>query len=492
LRPDELMQWQGARASLKFFTTRFLNLKWPIHYDDWEKLILNHNRLLVQAPRGHGKSLFWSLAYPLWRVIRGKREILIISYSEDQVRRLIRDIRITVESNPYLEALRPSTKEVWGTDQLSFSNGAYISGLGFGTSSRGRHPDDILVDDPLKDMGGMSDEDQERAYFGVITGMAMEDTKLVTVGTPVNFNDLLEKLEKNEAYAQWKKPALNKQGEPLFPYLWGKEALDLKRKEMGSINFAREYLLERIDPATQPFKRQYETLYSEAPSRFSRIVTVCDPAYTEMDGDYTAIVTVGFTGGNHAYVLEAKGIRKENPGAVAAELIKTIESQKPDVVGIEKKKGDALSYSFQEARTRRGLWDFKYVELTHHGKGKDDATRIGGMVARWEARTIHIHPEMKLLRDQIYAFRLDDKSKDHDDLVDALAYTFHPDLVQPNSGKSNVPLDIEAASMEGKPRYQVGQGETWAPREVYQWTNGNTSFARRFANAIDKRVGDAA
>lgn len=483
--------WLLAQASLKYFTVKIMQMRWPSHYADWEKLILENDRLLVQAPRGHGKSLFWSVAYPLWRVIRGKREILLISYSEDQCRRLIREIRNHVEGNEYLAALRPTTKEIWGTDQLSFANGSFISGLGFGTSSRGRHPDDIIVDDPLKDLGGMNDEDQERAYFGVITGMAMEKTKLVTVGTPVNFGDLLEKLEKNPAYAQWKKPALAN-GKALFPDLWSEKALALKRQEMGSINFAREYLLERIDPATQPFKRQYETLYAELPSRWARVVTVCDPAYSEEDGDYTAIVTVGFTGGNHAYVLEAKGIRREHPGAIVAELVKTIRTQRPEVVGIEKKKGQAIEYSFREAITRLNLWDFKYVELQHHGQAKWSDTRIGGMVGRWEARTIHIHPEMKLLRDQIYAYRIDDKSKEHDDLVDALAYSFHPDLVQPNAGRSNVPLDSEAASLEGKPRYQVGQGETWFPRETPQWVSGNQGYGRSWVNAMDQRIGDAA
>jgi hypothetical protein len=485
--------WLLAQTSMKYFTCKILNMKWPIHYGDWEDLILNNDRLLIQAPRGHGKSMFWSIAYPLWRVIRGKREILLISYSEDQCRKLIRDIRQTIESNDYLAPLRPTTKEIWGTDQLSFANGSFISGLGFGTSSRGRHPDDIIVDDPLKDLGGMTDEDQERAYFGVITGMAMEKTKLVTVGTPVNFGDLLEKLETNEAYTKWKKPALQN-GKALFPYLWSEQALALKRKEMGPINFAREYLLQRIDPATQPFKKQFETLYTQMPDgmRWARKVTFCDPAYSNDDGDYTAIVTVGFTHGNQAWVLEAKGIRREDPGEIIKELLQTLVHQKPDVLGIEKRKGQALEYSLREAIARYQLFDFKYVELSHGGQAKFSDNRIGGLVARWESRSIHIHPDMGLLRAQIYAYRVDDKSKEHDDLVDALAYCFHPDLVKPNYGSQSVPMDIDSASMEGKPRYQVGQGDTWKPKEVYQWASTKTEHGSRWASMMDHRIGDAA
>lgn len=429
--------WLLAQASLKYFTAKFLNYKWPIHYQEWSDILDKNDRILFQAPRGHGKSVFFSLAYPLWRVIRGKTEVLLVSYSEDQVRRLIREIRIAVESNVFLSPLRPSTAEVWGTDQLSFANGSFISGLGFGTSSRGRHPDVIVVDDPLKDLGGMTDEDQERAYFGVITGMAMEKTKLVTVGTPVNFGDLLEKLEKNPAYTTWKKPALNEQGEPMFPYLWSANALKLKRQEMGSINFAREYLLERIDPTTQPFKREYTTLTDDIPERgrFMVVNTVCDPAYTEGDGDFTAIVTVGITHGNHGYVLRRDRLQRDQPGDVVNKLFEHVLAYDPDNVGIKRRKGDAISFSFEERRTRENLWDFNYVQLKDT-KSKTDKSRIGGLVPRWEARTIHIPKGMDDLLKEFYEFRLDDSHK-HDDMLDALADCFSPDMAQPNAGKRN-------------------------------------------------------
>src|SRR5258708_6366295 len=154
-------------------------------------------------------------------------------------------------------------------------------------------------------------------------------------------------------------------------------------------------MLQRIDPETAPFKRQYETLYTDIPSRWNRIVTVCDPAYSEGHGDYSAIVTVGFTYGNQAYVLEAKGIRREDPGKIVSELVKTIRTWNPEVVGIEKRKGDAILYSFNEARARENLWNFKYVELQSRGVSKDNRVKmIGGLVPRWEARAVKIHEGM--------------------------------------------------------------------------------------------------
>ncbi len=453
--------WLLAQASLKYFTVKFLKLKWFKYYDDWERMVREDSRDDIQAHRGSGKSIFWGLAVPLWDVIRGPEdgsdpEDILISYSEDQVRRLIRQIRVEVESNDYLEALRPSTKEIWGTDQLSFPNGYMVSGLGFGTSSRGKHPRRLIIDDPLKDMGGMSQEDQERAYFGVITGMAMPKTQIHTIGTPVSYGDLFTKLEANPVYKHWKGPALDKTGTILCPDLFTKEILDQRRLEMGSINFAREYMLERIDPATQPFKNEFEILYTEPPSNFARIVTVCDPAYSETDGDATAIVTVGFTHGNHAYVLDAKEVRREDPGKIVDELFRTIATWKPEAVGIERRKGEAVSYSFNERRTRENRWDFEYVELSHGGISKGDrAKMVGGLIPRWEARAVHIHKAQTRLLTELYQFRFDDQTKGHDDLVDALAYCFHPDMAQPNYGKHHVPT---RSQQRGHPLYRVGQG----------------------------------
>lgn len=490
MSPNEIKFWQGCRASLKFFTTKALNLKWPSHYSEWEKNVLSAKRGLYEAPRGSWKTFFFSLAYPLWRILRSKTEVLLVSDSEGQASKNLRLMRQTIETNDVLAPMRPSTKELWGTDQISFPNGSLVTIMGFGTSKRGTHPDIIINDDIEGENNRMSREDKDRMYFGVIAGMCLPHTEMFTVGTPMEFGDILEQLSKNEAYVTWRRPS-EKSDENQYKDIWTDEWLSFRKKEMGSLNYAREMLLQRIDPATQPFKTQYETLYSEVPSRFQYIVTVCDPAYSENQGDYSAIVTVGFTGGNHAYVLEAKALRREDPGKVVAELVRTIRAYNPQVVGIERRKGDAISYSFQEARTRLNLWDFKYVELQTHGVSKEKRINmVGGLVSRWEARTVHLHPEMKLMRAQLYAYRFDDSSKEHDDLVDALAYCFHPDLIKPNAGHTNVPYDVETASLDGKPRYQLGQGETWLPQDTARWVSSRTNYGPSWARGFDRRVGE--
>jgi len=456
--------WILAQTSLKFFTTQFLGLSWHSHYEEWRDLLEKYNRVLIQAPRGSRKSYFFSLTYPLWKIIRGKTDVLLVSDSEDQSRKNLRIIRDTVESNPFLEPLRPSTKELWGVDQAQFRNGTMINTMGFGTSKRGEHPLLILNDDIESERNKMSREDKNRMYWAVITGMAVNETQLITLGTPLEFGDILEQAEKRKQedgtfiYKQWSKPVWNNMIDRVnqYPDLWTDAQIRFKLAEMGTLDFAREMMLQRIDPATQPFKKDYETLYSELPNNFAFTVTTCDPAYTEGDGDYTAIMTTKFTHGNHAYIVEAKRFRREDPGKIVDELFKTIAIHNPNAVGIPKKKGEVVSYTFKERRIRDQRYDFKYVELPET-QGKASKARVGGLVPRWEARTIHVHKNMTDLLNEFYQFRLDD-SHANDDMLDALAHCFNSEMVAPNSGKQNV--QNPETSRVGRAFYRVGNAQT--------------------------------
>lgn len=469
-----ISRWQKARVSLRYFTVNMLGLKYPKHYQEWEEVVEGNARSLIESPRGSWKSYFFALAYPLWKILQGKTEVLMVSDSEDQARKNLRTLRQVIENNDALAPMRPTTKELWGTDQVSFPNGSLVTIMGFGTSRRGLHPDIIIPDDIESESGKMSREDRNRMYFGVISGMATPKTKIAAVGTPLEFGDILQQLSKNQTYKYWRRPALIN-GINQFPDIWEDKWIQFRKMEMGSINFAREMMLERIDPATQPFKREYETLYTELPSNFSYTATFCDPAYTENDGDYTAIVTVKFTHGNHAYISEAKRFRREDPGVIVNELFKTIAIQKPDAVGLPKKKGEAVSYSFKERRIRENRWDFKYVELAE-SQGKTGKARIGGIVPRWESRTIHIHKNMKDLLEEIYQFTLDDSHK-NDDMLDALAHCFNPEMAEPGGYKRSVPSRVEE---RGQPIYRVGRGT---------FIQGDDSFAPLWKR-LDRRVGD--
>lgn len=111
------------------------------HHLVWGRLVSQFKRLCILAPRDHSKTVFFSLAYPLWKASFCPRETgYIFSATQTQAQRILDDIRIETETNPQLQWLVPAKKEKWSANALRFSNGHTIYARGFLSKVRGAHP----------------------------------------------------------------------------------------------------------------------------------------------------------------------------------------------------------------------------------------------------------------------------------------------------------------------------------------------------------------
>ena len=220
---------------------------YPAHFREWEALIGKHRRLLMVASRDHGKSIFISKLYPLCEAIdRPGIEILIISYSENQVMRLIVGVEDLFEDTVGIKKLVPGVREEdWSKTALKLKNGSRIDSLTFGASGRGGHYALIIVDDPVKDFGGMDPDDQEDYFLRAVVPMCKQDGQIIVTGTFVYENDLIERLQKNKAYYCAEYPAIKADGSALWPERWPLDLLAVRRLEVGEYGFAREYDVER-------------------------------------------------------------------------------------------------------------------------------------------------------------------------------------------------------------------------------------------------------
>lgn len=411
-----------ARVSFPYFCKKVLGMTWAPHHNEWTDLLRANDRILIECARSHGKSHFFSKAYPLWLVYSGQpdEEIVIISYSEDQAKELIRKIADEIERNPLLARLRPGTSQIWQALHLQFPWGAYIRGDGFGSAIRGAHPKRIIVDDPLKDRGGMSPEEQVDFFFGALSGMAKRDTQISVVGTPLDAGDLLEYLERNKRYVFKGYPALSETGLPLFPYLFSKEELEQKEQEIGSTAFAREFLLQRVDLKTQPFKDQFRTINDrfEFPE-FVEVRTLVDPAISERERSCdSAIVTVGQDNKNQLWEIETNIMHSDDSAKLCHEMVRTVQrysiryGASAYAIGMEEEVFQkTIGFDFKKMCVERGI-DVTYQALTHQGiSGKHQ--RIMGLQGLWEARAIHLLPESPLIgqfryyRPGIKGFKID-------------------------------------------------------------------------------------
>lgn len=419
-----------AKSNFLVFCQYILNMNIGPHHTEWAELLRNEQRILIESARGHGKSWFISKAYPLWLIYRNLQsvDILVVSFSEKQDVELLKMVSEEVMKNPLLAHLRPQTQQKWTETYLEFKGGHKIRGVGFGTSVRGLHPSHIIVDDPLKDEGGMNPEDQYKYFMGALSGTAVRNTQIIIIGTPLDSGDLLEQLETNSIYKFKTYPAI-KDGQALFPTLYTLEELRRREEEIGSLAFAREYLLQRIDPKTQVFKDQFRTINEliEFPEDLILTRTIIDPAISEKDKACdSAIVTASGDTKNHFWEKETVLVKSDNPARILDEIIRIARRYKsyPDYsIVIESEVFQKVLATDLRLKLIESGLDINVIEVRHEGnQGKHQ--RICGMQAKWEARAIHLLPDSPLIAQHRY-YRPNIKGA-RIDAIDAEAWWNHP------------------------------------------------------------------
>jgi hypothetical protein len=391
-----------AKESFLFFNKYVRGRQIGQHNIEWDGILNLYDRVLIECARGHGKTDDMSIGRSLWRAYRGEPwDRLIVSYSEEQAIDIMRKIEQEVLNNPLLAHLRPGSSTTWQSTLFTFPGGVRIKAVGFGTSVRGQHPNEIQVDDPLKDQGALDPEAQYEYYMGALMGTAIKNTRVCVIGTPLNPGDLLSRLETNPVYHFRQYPALEN-GEPLFPYLFDKRSLDQKKLEVGSLVFSREYLLQRIDPETQVFKDPYLTINSEIQfPEFIAVRTFIDPAISEKEAACdTAVTTWGIDERNNFWELDTRMLHSDDVSSMLKEVMKCAElfRFKADYAVVFEAElfQRLMAFEFRRLCNDRGI-DVRVIEVTHTGNlGKHQ--RIQGLQPVWEARAIHLLPESDLTK----------------------------------------------------------------------------------------------
>lgn len=234
------------------------------HHLEWSEAAIAHERVLALAARDHGKSYWWSFAYPLWMVDRRApgRQGMIFSATQRQARKLLDKIRKEILGggenggpNPRLAHLLPLQRE--SADEIVVANGGTITAAGFGMRVRGGHPLWMVCDDVGNDdwMASPTVRDRGVEYFlSALEPMVVPGGQLVVVSTPFHAQDLYAKLAENGVYHVMRHPALSPMGVPLWPGRYDLARLEQRRKIIGSsIRWSREYLVQPISDEASLF-----------------------------------------------------------------------------------------------------------------------------------------------------------------------------------------------------------------------------------------------
>tara|TARA_R100001015_G_C4625462_1_gene184023 strand:- start:1067 stop:2356 length:1290 start_codon:yes stop_codon:yes gene_type:complete len=193
------------------------------------------------------------MSYALWlAAFNPGKHIMIFSHSLEQTLEHMRFIRNNIESTSILRELIPQGRP-WRKTYFEFSNGSRMMAKSVGGGTRGFHPDVVVCDDILWGTTGTELQRAADWFYGVLLPVLHHSGRMMIVGTPFSYNDLYAELEERDAFTVETYPAINNEGEALWPERWNLEALDHRRLSMPAIQFSREYLCEPIHDVASMF-----------------------------------------------------------------------------------------------------------------------------------------------------------------------------------------------------------------------------------------------
>lgn len=400
-----------------------LGLEYPNHFHEWGHLSETEKRLLVLASRDHGKTTFFDIILPVSRILRNKAyKILIVSYSDTQVLKIGSAVKGVFDSKPLLKEFSPKSEEDWSKSRMLFKDGSLIETLAFGSTGRGGHYDLILIDDPVKDFGGMNPDEQSQYLTRTITPMCKPDGQIIVTGNYVYDNDLIDRVEKNKAYTTRKYPAINSDGRPLWPEYWPISKLAQRRRELESsddpFSFVKEYLLEKVDAKAQFFKRSMFRFYDpdKIPERLSRVGS-WDPAIS-LNGDFNAMMITGTSEDKKTHLMpEYAEFKSDNVQALIDEVFRLTELYSVpywflETIGFQKLLKEHIYEAMREKNRHFGI-----QEVKTHIKSKQ--ARIMALQPRIASGSLLFHPTAH--EDVISQFCAFPRGQ-HDDMIDALSF----------------------------------------------------------------------
>jgi hypothetical protein len=290
------MDLELSRTSFPYFFQNVLGMMFPPYMEEWLESMNTTDRTVIICSRDHGKSVFMH-SWAVWNLIFQEPpfQMLYISSNHKQTMVHMREID-RLFNHPSLKQFKPSRG--WAVGNIVLTNGNSILERSVGSQIRGLHPQEIIIDDPLKEFSLAGIQRVTDWFFGDMIPTLHHTAKLRMIGTPFTYTDIFTQLEENEAYSLKKYPCLDSMNEPLWPERWDYESLMQRKAEIGSLKFTREYLCVPISTGTVLFNpecieecKSKEDILHMRKNPDRKYYVGVDPAIST-DGDYNVIIVL--------------------------------------------------------------------------------------------------------------------------------------------------------------------------------------------------------
>lgn len=416
----------------------------PIHELWCEDLERQFRRKLLLKPRGTFKSTIYTIAYPIWRLLKDPdTRILIASATLPQTRRFLNSIQKTILVNEYLQSVGLGRGDLWAADSMTINwrrstrKEPSIMGVGALGSIVGSHFDLIITDDLVddKDRDSFVIRERKARWFSDLSSLLDPDGQLLAVGTRWHMDDvygqLMRRVEDEGDLSIWDiavEGAYTEDGELLFPDLLSEDVLAEKKRELGTIHFSAQYLNKPLAADTQVFPPEIIHYYKAdeiEPIRDKlRYYAYLDPSLGESKrADYQAIIVIGVDMDKDViYVVDAR-VRRCRVSELT-QLVVDVLSTYPKLRTMHYESNGFQRLLRDEFRNALEDAGFDLVNSAFRGKDNHDKKSIRiqsiqGLVEAGKIRFPHAHEQtqdMKMLMQQL----IDYPAANYDDAPDAL------------------------------------------------------------------------
>ena len=425
------MDLRMSRGNFPYFFEKVLGYELADFHEEWLDFTQSTDRTVIICSRDHGKSVF----FHSWCVFQlcfqePPYQMLYISSNHKQTMVHMKDIDRMFTNIPQLKQFKP--RGGWAVGAMRLTNGNEILERSVGSQIRGLHPQEIVIDDPLKEFSMAGIQRVTDWFWGDMIPTLHHTASLRMVGTPFTYTDIFAQLEENTAYTVKRYPAIKQDGEALWGNRWDLEKLEARKMEIGSMKFTREYLCVPISTNTMLFDPQHIEDCKDREARLHsthregyRYYIGYDPAISA-NGDYTVMMVIEVDDDMNkqvVHMLRAKGLDfREHINHIMA-LCKRYQ---PEIVMIE-----TNTFAKAFAMELKNISDFPVREFTMSRKKKEEIILNLQMNIDNHKIILPMKDETsrgvtKLIEQELGAFGINANGKiegvgAHDDIVIALA-----------------------------------------------------------------------
>lgn len=373
----------------------------------------------IKMPRGYSKTTICNACVVYEIAYQECQFPVYVSEAQGHANMQLKAVKTQFESNEKITAvfgsLKPDqrTGKKWSEDMIETTTGITVAARGRGGQVRGLNnnaarPDRIIVDDVEDKESVATPEQRAKAktwfYGDVIPALPelKEEAYIVVLGTLLNAEALLAKLEHDPTWTNVTFGVTDHQGDPLWPLMMDAAKIAAKKQAFVRAGMAAIWYMEyenkiRSDE-TAKFRVEF-FIYGDTERELFKGIAL-DPAISnDPDADYSAVVVGGMEGGGRIHVLDVWGKRGATPREQIDIYFEKAKLWRPQKHGIESIGYQAALIHLMREEMFRKKYYFEPIPITHKQKKEE---RVEGILQpRFAAGYIVFRRRFPLLEQQL-------------------------------------------------------------------------------------------